>query len=422
MAVWAPIFSTSRQSARISAVSSDLTFTIHEDSAVSIVGGAANFNRVMNISDLVGGSGNNRFNFENGGSVRGTVDGGSGGSNTLDYSAYKSGVVVDLTAGTATGTAAISNFDHIVGGGGGDDLTGNSNHNRMEGGAGSDIYRLRGSWWDNTVIENLDEGDDTLDFSSVSTSLTVNIGTDSFSVIAGPSKSYSNFEGIIGGAGDDHYHFVENWAELKISELAGNGTDTLNFSSLTTDLNFTLYQNESLSVVSDSSVLSNLENFENLSGGSGDDLFRFDDGAVLSGTIDGYGGSNTLDYSGYTSSVDVDLTTGTATGTSGVSNVDHLLGGSGDDTLVGNPNANTLVGGQGDDQLIGGAGDDQLFGGEGDDLLEGGAGGDRMEGNAGRDKLVYANDPAGVTVRDGRPGQCRRRCRHPFCHGRLWQY
>ena len=74
---------------------------------------------------------------------------------------------------------------------------------------------------------------------------------------------------------------------------------------------------------------------ENLTGGAGDDLFRFLNGGSISGTIDGAGGVNTLDYSAQVAGVAVDLNAGTATGLSDFSNVNKVQGGSGADTLRG---------------------------------------------------------------------------------------
>jgi hypothetical protein len=77
-----------------------------------------------------------------------TLDGG-GGVNTLDYTAYPGGVVVDLAAGTATGFAGgISNIANVFGSVFADRLTGNALGNvllgsggrdTLDGGAGSDL-------------------------------------------------------------------------------------------------------------------------------------------------------------------------------------------------------------------------------------------------------------------------------------------
>jgi Ca2+-binding RTX toxin-like protein len=108
--------------------------------------------------------------------------------------------------------------------------------------------------------------------------------------------------------------------------------------------------------------------------GAGDDrvhLGAFDNGANLLGpvTLNGQAGSDTLDYSQFTSNVTVNLAAGTATRTTAISGFENAVGGSGNDILVGDANANTLSGGAGRDVIIGGAGADVLSGGSGDDLI-----------------------------------------------------
>src|SRR5207245_1027985 len=65
---------------------------------------------------------------------------------------------------------------------------------------------------------------------------------------------------------------------------------------------------------------------ENLTGGTGNDTFKFSNGMGVTGTISGGTGTNTLDYSLYTTGVTANLTTGIATGTAGVSNIQNLTG------------------------------------------------------------------------------------------------
>ncbi len=70
---------------------------------------------------------------------------------------------------------------------------------------------------------------------------------------------------------------------------------------------------------------------DTLAGGAGDDTYVLTSAATVTITEASGGGSDTLDYSGYTSSVTVDLGTGAATGIasgfSNVENVDRRLGG-----------------------------------------------------------------------------------------------
>lgn len=86
------------------------------------------------------------------------------------------------------------------------------------------------------------------------------------------------------------------------------------------------------------------------------------------------GGSDTLDFSGYSSNQLIDLTAGTFSDVGGLTGnvsialgttVENALGGSGSDRLVGNGVANRLSGGAGDDSFVGGPGNDILDGGSG---------------------------------------------------------
>ena len=82
--------------------------------------------------------------------------------------------------------------------------------------------------------------------------------------------------------------------------------------------------------------------FTNLTGGTAADTFKFASGGV-SGTIDGGGGVNTLDYSGNGgTAVSVNLASSTATKTGGFANIQKLVGGTGaGDKLIGPGTAST---------------------------------------------------------------------------------
>jgi Ca2+-binding RTX toxin-like protein len=114
---------------------------------------------------------------------------------------------------------------------------------------------------------------------------------------------------------------------------------------------------------------------QNLTGGADADTFVFDDGATLSGSIDGGGGINALDYAAYTTDVAVILPNHSATSVGGgVFHIRDVSGrGPGSNILVGDGGNNTLRGGGGRDLLIAGAGPGMLFGGDGEDILIGGS-------------------------------------------------
>jgi hypothetical protein len=121
-------------------------------------------------------------------------------------------------------------------------------------------------------------------------------------------------------------------------------------------------------------------NVQNLTGGSGADNFVFADGAGVDGTINGGGGTNTLDYSAYSNSsviVDLQLPTGIASGVGGVAGatIQNVIGGNfnGDaglyNLLIGN-GLNTLTGGTGRRNiLVAGGAASTLNGGDQEDLL-----------------------------------------------------
>jgi hypothetical protein len=129
-------------------------------------------------------------------------------------------------------------------------------------------------------------------------------------------------------------------------------------------------------------------NVENLKGSAADDVFTMKPGGSLSGRIAGSYGRDTLNYSYYSTAVQVDLQQGRATNTGGVGDIEDVKGGSGADTLFGNDYANLLSGNGGNDILDGAAGSDSLYGGAGRDLLVGGLGGDTLDGGQDDDILI----------------------------------
>jgi len=66
-------------------------------------------------------------------------------------------------------------------------------------------------------------------------------------------------------------------------------------------------------------------NIENLTGGSGNDIFVLKNQKGISGTIDGDGGYNTLDYSDYSTPVRVDLNLGLATNIGHILNIQNVI-------------------------------------------------------------------------------------------------
>lgn len=69
--------------------------------------------------------------------------------------------------------------------------------------------------------------------------------------------------------------------------------------------------------------------------------------------------------------------------------IENAIGGSGDDSITGNAVANVLTGGAGNDNILGGEGDDTIIGGVGRDVLN---------GEGGNDTVSYVGSSAKVTV------------------------
>jgi hypothetical protein len=114
--------------------------------------------------------------------------------------------------------------------------------------------------------------------------------------------------------------------------------------------------------------------FPNLTGGSQADTFAFVNGGKVTGVVNGGGGVNTLDYSGYTGNILVDLPLGAASLVGGgVRNLQNVVGSKANSILIGNGAGNTLTGGTGRNLLIAGHGPGKLLGGPGDDILVGGS-------------------------------------------------
>ena len=328
-----------------SALPSSLTFTFSSDLQVSDGNGNTLLQSITNLENVLAGLGDDLINVLDGAVFTGVLDGGTG-DDLLDLSDYSSSILFDLALNTVTASGinlTISKIENYIGGSGDDQFNSSSADEILSGGPGDDAYNFYDGWGKDTVFESADNGIDTFDFSLVTRKLQIILGSIIVKDDLGNTVTYlgDSVEQFLGGVEDDVIAF---------------GTDGEEF-------------------------------------------------ANGLGTIDGGGGQNTLDYSAYTTSVQVDLLAGTATGTAGVTNIlnliggsgadilsgdlldNHINGGEGDDTLNGNDGQDTLVGDNGNDQLNGGLGDDQLLGSEGDDILKGDAGDDFLFGGLDADTL-----------------------------------
>jgi Ca2+-binding RTX toxin-like protein len=313
---------------------------------------------------LAGGGGNDSYVVDSAGDA--VVENANEGIDTVN-SSITTTLAANVENLALTGTAALNGTGNALA----NALAGNAGANRLEGGLGNDTLdgglgndTLAGGLGDDTfvvaqfadvVVENAGEGVDTI-LSSVTYTLSTNVenltltGTGSINgfgnaldnTISGNAGSNrldggAGADSLAGGRGNDTY-IVDNVNDL-VSELAGEGTDTL--SSL---VSLALSANVEILQLAGSA---NLDGW----GNAGDSWLK------------GNAGANTLD---------------------GLAGNDILGGLAGDDVLADLTGNNVLDGGAGADVLQAGAGNDFLAGGTGDDRIEAGAGGaDIIAFNAG---------------------------------------
>ena len=305
--------------------------------------------------------------------------------------------------------------DEIYGGAGDDRIIGGTGNDIIEGGVGSDTVILAGNKSDftfavatngtlivthvgtgNSLGVDMITGVETLSFNDGLLTVTTTVdgdvtltGDDDSDVITLAGSlgltldGADNADTLTGGAGDD-------------TIIGGAGDDVI-------DANI---GNDNIDGGEGADTLSGSDGNDTLQGAEGDDIFL----AGLAGGagddhLDGGGDIDLADYSDTTTSIDVNLTVGTATGadigSDTIVNVENIDAGSGDDTIVGDGLSNVLFGASGDDIIDGAAGSDKLYGGVGDDALFGSAGKDVLDGGGGSDTLSGGSGDDYVDGGDG---------------------
>ena len=365
-----------------------------------------------------------------------------------------SGIASNIAGGLAD---HLMNIENIVGGSGDDILEGDSGDNVIVGNGGDDILRgllgndtyvFTNGWGSDQVFEEDSQGNDTITFGgyealgvdAASVVIKFNIYDDSLFISDDTfTIDYvgTAIENLTGGDANDQFIFHASGVVNGMVD-GGSGSDMLDLSDRATvshvyltafgdidgfsgyeypyDVDFTnidqalgsalsgdeitsmdeastytIYNETGQNVVQTGVVSLLFSGFEYVSGGGADDQFNFveenneileyrggagDDtfaligDVIVDGKINGQGGDDTLDYSAYNSGVTVDLEAGTATGITGIlASIETVIGSAFDDILIGNIWDNSLYGEGGNDLLIGAAGDDLLDGGEGNDIF-----------------------------------------------------
>ncbi|HSW07390.1 Ig-like domain-containing protein [Aquabacterium sp.] len=124
--------------------------------------------------------------------------------------------------------------------------------------------------------------------------------------------------------------------------------------------------------------------------------FTVNDNPIL--TVFDSGGTDTLNFSGWSTPGRIDLHAGAFSSVNDMTNniaiaynttIENAIGGGGSDVIIGN---------DADNRLEGGAANDELLGSAGDDTLVGGAGNDQLDGGDGSDTAVFEGNFAGYTI------------------------
>jgi hypothetical protein len=398
------------------------------------------------IADLTGGSGGDTFQFSSHAAVSGTVDGG-GGTNTLDYALYSTGVSVNLALGTATGAASIAHFqdvdgsafnDHLTGGPVACVLAGDGGTDALVGGTGNATFVVAATQGAGTTVAG-GAGVNTLNGASIANTWTLT-GANAGNL---NGIAFTGVANLVGGSNTDTFKFASAGSVTGKVD-GGGGTNTLDYSgdggvAATVNLaSDTATKSGSFANIqalvgstssadkligTNSTTLTNVWSITNnnagtvgsfgfsaikyLTGGSGEDVFVFGAGKTISGKIDGAGGTNWLDYSAYTTAVTVildptDPKAYSATGidgglAGGIANIRNVRGGQGGNTLVATHTSqgNILIGGAGPNTIKGGTGRSILIGGKGKDTVIGGSGNDILiAGYTDYDSSSVAHDQA----------------------------
>jgi Ca2+-binding RTX toxin-like protein len=243
--------------------------------------------------------------------------------------------------------------DLVFGRNGADQIFGEDGNDYLEGGTAADM--ISGGAGDDTIIggagaDKLDGGSnlatgDTLSYQTSTAGVIVNIGANTATGGDATGDVILNFENLIGSLhADSLFGSVGN-----NTIFGGDGNDTV--------------------------------------AGGGHSAGGFD---ILDGGI----GDDTVDYSGFTGNLYVDLASSSYDVTFGpsyllhdlLSSFENAIGGSGNDVIVGTSGNNALSGGAGNDLLYGYSGNDTLIGGGrlvgGYNYLDGGLGSDTVDYSA----------------------------------------
>lgn len=272
--------------------------------------------------------------------------------------------------------------------------------------AGNDLIQGNGG------ADTLDggEGLDTVTYLYSASGVNINLATGISSGGNAENDSLIDIERILGSnfadeiIGDDGNNLIQGNRGADTLD-GGEGRDVLSYRASKSEVSINLATNTAVGGDAEGDVISG---FERILGSDfadylvGDDQDNLIEGNGGADTLEGGVGKDILAYNTAKSGVNVNLTTGMASGGDAegdvISGFEWINGSKYSDYLIGDFGDNRLNGGANDDKLNGVDGSDSLNGGDGRDTLDGGAGSDFLDGGAGIDFLLYGSSNSGVMV------------------------
>lgn len=195
--------------------------------------------------------------------------------------------------------------DTVQGGDGDDALYSSVGGDTLSGGKGDDSYVFSGTGWNGTTIdENAGQGElDSLDFTYTDADVVFTIGAAALSVAVGGDSitGITHIERLVGGSANNTYAFQDNWINTILIDNRAAAMVTLDFSQVTANLQFTIKENGTVTVVDSNGNRASFTNVDNINGGQGNNSYLIEKDGSISGNLDSSAGAaNTLQSLDYT--------------------------------------------------------------------------------------------------------------------------